>query len=92
MRGDPPRTCLTHPTGTTHDQTHLLSRAASKLRWARRNIPEAGWSLYHHEAFATVGAELQYRIKSEGEAHERVAIEQELHFAESEKSIVAAGS
>jgi len=39
-----------------------------------------------------VGAELQYRIKSEGEAHERVAIEQELHVAESEKSIVAAGS
>lgn len=37
-----------------------------------------------------LGAELQYRIKSEHEAHERVASENELHFAELEKSIVAA--
>ena len=37
-----------------------------------------------------VGADLQYRIKSEHEAHERVAIENELHSAELEKSIVAA--
>jgi hypothetical protein len=39
-----------------------------------------------------VGAELQYRIKSEGEAHERVASEHELQAVELEKSIVAAGS
>ena len=39
-----------------------------------------------------VGADLQYRIKSEHEAHERVAIENELHSAELEKSIVAAES
>jgi len=39
-----------------------------------------------------VGAELQYRIKSEGEAHERVASEHELHAVELEKSIVVAGS
>ena len=37
-------------------------------------------------------AALQYRIKSEHEAHERVATEKELHFAELEKSIVAAES
>jgi hypothetical protein len=39
-----------------------------------------------------LGAELQYRIKSEHEAHERVVSENELHFAELEKSIVAAES
>jgi len=39
-----------------------------------------------------VGEELQYRIKSEGEAHERVASEYELHAVELEKSIVVAGS
>jgi len=38
-----------------------------------------------------LGAELQYRIKSEGEAHERVASERELQV-ESEKPIVVAGS
>ncbi|MGH6847069.1 MAG: hypothetical protein ACREC0_06435 [Methylocella sp.] len=38
-----------------------------------------------------LGAELQYRIKSEGEAHERVASEHELQV-ELEKLIVAAGS
>jgi hypothetical protein len=36
-------------------------------------------------------AELQYRIKSEHEAHERVASENELRIAELEKPIVAAG-
>jgi hypothetical protein len=39
-----------------------------------------------------LGAELQYRIKSEHEAHERVASENELHVAELKKSIVAAES
>jgi hypothetical protein len=38
-----------------------------------------------------LGAELQYRIKSEGEAHERVASEHELQV-ELEKPIVVAGS
>ncbi|MGI8570621.1 MAG: hypothetical protein ACR2KT_17030 [Methylocella sp.] len=38
-----------------------------------------------------LGAELQYRIKSEGEAHERVASEHELQV-ELKKPIVAAGS
>ena len=38
-----------------------------------------------------LGAELQYRIKSAGEAHERVASEHELQVAELEKPIVAAG-
>ena len=38
------------------------------------------------------GAELQYRVKSEGEAHERVASEHELHAVEWEKSLVVAGS
>jgi hypothetical protein len=38
-----------------------------------------------------LGAELQYRIKSEGEAHERVASEHELQV-ELEEPIVAAGS
>ncbi len=38
------------------------------------------------------GAELQYRIKSEGEAHERVASEHELHAMELGKSIVVGGS
>ena len=36
-----------------------------------------------------LGAELQYRIKSEGEVHERVASERELQL---EKPIVVAGS
>ena len=36
--------------------------------------------------------ELQYRIKSETEAHERVAVEQELRVVEVAKSIVAAAS
>jgi hypothetical protein len=39
-----------------------------------------------------VGVELQYRIKSETEAHERVAVEQELRAVEVAKSIVAAAS
>lgn len=39
-----------------------------------------------------LGAELQYRIKSEGEAHERVASEHELQAVELEKSIAAAES
>jgi hypothetical protein len=39
-----------------------------------------------------VGAELQYRIKSEHEGHERVASERELHVAGLEKSIVVAES
>ena len=38
-----------------------------------------------------LGAELQYRIKSAGEVHERVASEHELQVAELEKPIVAAG-
>jgi hypothetical protein len=38
-----------------------------------------------------LGAELQYRVKSEGEAHERVAGEHELQV-ELEKPIVVAGS
>jgi len=36
-----------------------------------------------------VGAELQYRIKSEGEAHERVATEHELQAMEFEKIVAA---
>jgi hypothetical protein len=39
-----------------------------------------------------LGAELQYRIKSADEVHERVASEHELQVAELEKPIVAAGS
>jgi hypothetical protein len=39
-----------------------------------------------------LGAELQYRIKSETEAHERVAVEQELRVVEVAKSIVAVTS
>lgn len=39
-----------------------------------------------------LGAELQYRIKSEGEAHERVATEHELQAMEFEKTIIAAES
>jgi hypothetical protein len=39
-----------------------------------------------------LGVELQYRIKSETEAHERVAVEQELRVVEVAKSIVAAAS
>ncbi len=39
-----------------------------------------------------VGAELQYRVKSEHEGHERVASEHELHVVKLEKSIVVAGS
>ena len=39
-----------------------------------------------------LGVELQYRIKSETEAHERVAVEQELRAVEVAKSIVAAAS
>lgn len=39
-----------------------------------------------------VGVELQYRIKSEHEAHERVAIENELNSAEVKKLSVAAES
>ena len=39
-----------------------------------------------------LGAELQYRIKSAGEVHERVASEHELQVAEVAKSIVAAAS
>jgi hypothetical protein len=38
-----------------------------------------------------LGAELQYRIKSAGEAYERVASEHELQVAELEMPIVAAG-
>ena len=38
-----------------------------------------------------LGVELQYRIKSAGEAYERVASEHELQVAELEKPIVAAG-
>jgi hypothetical protein len=38
-----------------------------------------------------LGAELQYRIKSEGEAHERVATEHELQALELEKPIIAGG-
>jgi len=38
------------------------------------------------------GVELQYRVKSDGEAHERVASEHELHVVEVEKSIVVGGS
>ena len=38
-----------------------------------------------------LGAELQYRIKSEGEAHERVASEHELQAVELEKPIIAGG-
>jgi hypothetical protein len=38
-----------------------------------------------------LGAELQYRIKSAGEVHERVASEHELQVAALEKPIVAAG-
>ena len=38
-----------------------------------------------------LGAELQYRIKSAGEVHERVASEHELHAVELEQSIVVAG-
>ena len=39
-----------------------------------------------------LGAELQYRIKSVGEVHERVASEHELQVAELEKPIVVAAS
>ena len=39
-----------------------------------------------------VGAELQYRVKSEHEGHERVASEHEFHVVKLEKSIVVAGS
>jgi hypothetical protein len=39
-----------------------------------------------------LGVELQYRIKSETEAHERVAAEQELRVVEVAKSIVAPAS
>ena len=39
-----------------------------------------------------LGVELQYRIKSETEAHERVAAEQELRAVEVAKSIVAGTS
>jgi len=39
-----------------------------------------------------VGAELQYRVKSEHEGHERVASEHELHVVKLEKSIVVARS
>jgi hypothetical protein len=39
-----------------------------------------------------LGVEMQYRIKSETEAHERVAVEQELRVVEVAKSIVAAAS
>ena len=39
-----------------------------------------------------LGVELQYRIKSADEVHERVASEHELQVAELEKPIVAAGS
>jgi hypothetical protein len=38
------------------------------------------------------GAELQYRVKSDGEAHERVASEHELHVVELEQPIVAGES
>ena len=38
-----------------------------------------------------VGSELQYRIKSDGESHERVASEHELQAVELNKPIVAAG-
>jgi hypothetical protein len=38
-----------------------------------------------------LGAELQYRVKSADEVHERVASEHELQVAELEKPIVAAG-
>lgn len=39
-----------------------------------------------------VGAELQYRVKSEHEGHERVASEHELHVVELEQPIVAGES
>jgi hypothetical protein len=39
-----------------------------------------------------LGLELQYRIKSQREAHERVAVEHELHVAELAKPNVAADS
>ena len=39
-----------------------------------------------------VGAELQYRVKSEHEGHERVASEHGLHVVKLEKSIVVARS
>jgi hypothetical protein len=39
-----------------------------------------------------LGVELQYRIKSQREAHERVAVEHELQVAELAKSNVAADS
>jgi hypothetical protein len=39
-----------------------------------------------------LGTELQYRVKSEGEAYERVASEHELHVAELGKPIVAVES
>lgn len=38
------------------------------------------------------GVELQYRIKSANEAHERIAVEHELKAVEVAKSIVAADS
>jgi hypothetical protein len=43
------------PKRATHDQTYLLSWTASKLRRGNRNISEAAWSLYRHEAFAATG-------------------------------------
>lgn len=90
MRGDPPRAdCVTDATGNNHGQTNLLNWTASQLQGS------GGTYLKLAGAFTVtrllpLGVELQYRIKSKAEAHERVAVQHELRVLGAAKSIVAA--
>jgi hypothetical protein len=92
VRGGPSRTlCLKYLAGKTHDQAPLLHWAACELRWSTTNILKRTGVFTITKLLPPQTAELQYRIKSEHEAHERVASENELRIAELEKPIVAAG-
>lgn len=92
LRGSPPHTlCLKYLTGKTHERAPLLHWTASELRWSTGCISEAVWSFTITKLLPPQDAALQYRIKSEHEAHERVASENELQIAELEKPIVTAG-
>ena len=87
--------------------SHALPHPSDKGKFMTRHIYSVGQQVSFGERVVTylkrtgvftitkllppLGAELQYRIKSAGEVHERVASQHELQVAELEKPIVAAG-
>ena len=83
---------LTRPKGKTHDQTHLFSRTAVSFVGRVVTYLRRAGVFTITKLLPPVGAELQYRVKSEHEGHERVASEHELHVVKLEKSIVVARS